>query len=56
MGYPFDTPSWEGVNGAIFMGFGSSMPGLFSVIAIVACIAALVLGNGIELGKYKNHK
>ncbi|WP_198389282.1 hypothetical protein [Roseovarius faecimaris] len=56
MGFPFDTPTWDGVSGAIFMGVGSAMPGLFSLIAIVICIAALVIGNTKEAGKYKPHK
>lgn len=56
MGFPFDTPSWDGVSGAIYMGAGGSTPGMFTVIAIVACIAALVIGQGMEASKYKNHK
>lgn len=54
MGFPFDEPTWDGVSGAIFMGQG--MTGTFSVIAIVVCVAALVIGNGMEASKYKNHK
>ena len=56
MGFPFDTPTWEGVSGPIFMGTGSTLPGLFSLIAVVICIAALLLGNGMEASKYKKHK
>lgn len=56
MGFPFDTPSWEGVSGAIFMGVGSSMPGIFTAIAIVICVGALLLGNAKEAAKYKKHK
>lgn len=54
MGFPFDTPSWDGVSGAIFM--GQNMTGVFSIIAIAICIAALLLGNGVEASKYKKHK
>ena len=56
MGFPYDTPSWDGVSGAIFMGSGSSAPGVFTAIAIVICIAALLIGNSKEAGKYKKHK
>ena len=56
MGFPYDTPTWDGVSGAIFMGTGTSMPGLFTAIAIAICIAALLIGNIKEAGKYKKHK
>lgn len=56
MGFPFDTPTWDGVSGAIFPGMGSAMPGIFTVIAIGVCVAALFFGNGVEAGKYKKHK
>ncbi|MEM6576877.1 MAG: hypothetical protein AAF678_00165 [Pseudomonadota bacterium] len=54
MGFPFETPSWDGVSGAIFMGQAST--GVFSVIAIGLCIAALLIGNSLEASKYKKHK
>ena len=56
MGFPYDTGSYEGVSGAIFMGFGSSMPGVFTVIAIVVAVGLLVAGQATEAGKYRNHK
>ncbi len=56
MGFPFDTPSWDGVSGAIFMGFGTSAPGVFSAIAIALCLLALVLGQLKENKRYKDHK
>ncbi|MEO1138881.1 MAG: hypothetical protein AAFW87_05430 [Pseudomonadota bacterium] len=56
MGFPFDTPTWDSVSGAIFPGMGSAMPGAFTVIAIAICIVALLFGNGVESSKYKNHK
>jgi len=56
MGFPFDTPTWDGVSGAIFMGLGGSAPGIYSLIAIAICIAALAVGNMKEHGKYKPHK
>ena len=56
MGFPFDEPTWDGVSGAIFMGLGGFMPGLFTLIAVAICIAALVLGQIAEAEKYKKHK
>lgn len=56
MGFPFDTPTWDGVSGAIFMGAGGSAPGLYALIGIVVCVAALALGQRAEGAKYKKHK
>ncbi len=56
MGFPFEEATWEGVSGAIFMGLGTALPGLYTLIAILICIAALVWGNATESKKYKNHK
>lgn len=56
MGFPYDPASWDGVSGPIFMGYGSSMPGIFTAIAIIICIAALVIGQGAEAAKYRDHK
>ena len=56
MGFPFDTASWTDVSGPIFMGTGTSMPGIVTFIAIVVCVVALVLGQRAEAKKYKNHK
>jgi len=38
------------------MGYGSSAPGIFTAIAIIVCIAALVIGQGAEAAKYRDHK
>jgi hypothetical protein len=56
MGFPYDTPTWEGVSGPIFMGTGSSMPGMFTMIAIAICIVALAMGQASERAKYNKHK
>lgn len=56
MGFPFDTPTWDGVSGAIFMGLGSSAPAIFSFIAIIMAILALIVGQKVESGKYRSHK
>jgi len=56
MGFPYEGGTWDGVSGPIFMGYGTSMPGLFTVLAIIVCIAALVIGQGKEAAKYRNYK
>lgn len=56
MGFPFEEPTWEGVSGAIFMGFGTAAPGIFTLIAIVLCLLALFFGNMKESQKYKGQK
>ncbi len=56
MGFPFEPATWDGVSGPIFMGYGGSLPGLFSVIGIVLCIGALVIGQKAEAKKYKDLK
>lgn len=56
MGFPYETASWEGVTEAISTGFGTAMPGIFTVLAIVACVVALVVGQASESKKYKNYK
>ncbi|MDR9392850.1 hypothetical protein [Roseovarius sp. SYSU LYC5161] len=56
MGFPFDTQSWDAASGAIFMGAGGAMPGLYTIIAIGLCILALAMGQKTEMSKYDNHK
>lgn len=53
MGFPYDKADWSVVDGAMFMGWGGSMPGLFTLIAVIVCAAVLVLGNASEHKKYK---
>ena len=54
MGFPYDPQSWDGVSGPIFMGYGTSMPGIFTVIAIIVCIATLAVGQSKEAAKYRD--
>ncbi len=57
MGFPYDNGgTWTDVSGPIFMGAGTAMPGVFTVIGIVICIAALVIGQRAEAAKYAKHK
>lgn len=53
MGFPYDTADWSVVDGAMFMGWGSSMPGLYTVIAMGICAAVLVIGHRSEAKKAK---
>lgn len=56
MGFPFENGTWTDVSGPIFMGHGTSMPGLFTLIAIVVCVVALAVGQRAEAKKYSDHK
>lgn len=53
MGFPYDTADWAVVDGAMFMGWGGSMPGIYTVLAMIACVAVLVIGNASEARQYK---
>lgn len=55
MGFPYDSASWDAVDGAMFMGWGSAMPGFFTLIAMVICVLVLVLGNSSEHKRYKDY-
>ena len=57
MGFPYDVANWAVVDGsqldgAYFMGAGGSMPGLYSVIAILLCLVVLWMGNSSEHKQY----
>jgi len=55
MGFPGEEAAWSSVAGAaIYPGADGSMPGVWSVIAIIACIATLWIGHSSEAKKYKN--
>ncbi len=56
MGFPFETATWDGVSGVIFVGGTGGHTLVYSIIAIAICIAALVFGNGIESSKYRKHR
>jgi len=53
MGFPYSEATWDVVDGAMFMGWGGSAPGLYTAIAAVICVAVLVIGNGSEKKKAK---
>ena len=53
MGFPYDGASWSVVGGAMFMGWGSAMPGLYTLIAAGICVAVLLFGQKTESEKTK---
>lgn len=55
MGFPYDSATWDVVDGAMFMGWGSAMPGLYTLVAAVICVAVLVMGNRSEHQRYKDY-
>ncbi|MEO9572835.1 MAG: hypothetical protein ABJ263_07800 [Tateyamaria sp.] len=53
MGFPYDEVSWSVVDGAMFMGWGGAMPGLYTLIAAGICVAVLLFGQKTESAKTK---
>ncbi|MEP5154576.1 hypothetical protein [Planktotalea sp.] len=51
--FPYDEASWSGVDGAMFMGWGGALPGITTFLAVVVCIAVLVIGQRSETEKAK---
>ena len=56
MGFPYESATWDIVDGAMFMGWGSSMPGLYTAIAAIVCAYVLWAGNRHEQKCYDNSK
>ena len=56
MGFPYESATWDVVDGAMFMGWGSSMPGLYTAIAAIVCVYVLWAGNRHEQKRYDNSK
>lgn len=52
MGWAFDKADWSAVEGAYYMGAGGSMPGIWTLIAVCACVAVLAIGQIHEKAKY----
>jgi len=51
--FPYDQATWDVVDGAMFMGWGTILPGLATVIAMVICVVVLVIGQSSETDKAK---
>lgn len=53
MGFPYEEASWSVVDGAMFMGWGTAMPGIYTLIAALICVYVLVAGNASEHKRFK---
>jgi len=51
--FPYDEASWSVVDGAMFMGWGSALPGISTAIAAIICVVVLVIGHRSEMEKAK---
>lgn len=51
--FPYAEATWDVVDGAMFMGWGTALPGLATFIAAVICVAVLVIGQRSETAKAK---
>ena len=54
MGFPYDTADWAVVDGAMFMGWCGSAPGIYTLIAAIICVVVLWMGNSSEKAKYED--
>lgn len=53
MFFPYEEATWSVVDGAMFTGWGTSVPGWTTFIAAVICCAVLVVGQKSEMAKAK---
>ena len=53
MGFPYEDASWSVVDGAMFVGWGTGAPGLYTLLAAAICAAALIYGQVTEARKTK---
>ena len=51
--FPYEEATWDVVDGAMFMGWGSALPGIMTFLAMVACVVVLVIGQRGETAKAK---
>lgn len=51
--FPYNEASWDIVDGAMFMGWGSNLPGLTTLIAAIICVVVLAIGQRSETMKAK---
>ena len=52
--FPYEEASWSVVDGAMFMGWGTALPGIATLVAAIICVAVLVIGQASETAKAKN--
>ena len=53
MFYPYAEANWEVVDGAMFIGWGTSLTGLSTLVAAAICVLVLVVGQKKETAKAK---
>lgn len=51
--FPYAEATWDVVDGAMFMGWGGSLPGITTVLAMIVCVVVLVIGQQSETEKAK---
>ena len=49
--FPYGEASWSVVDGAMFMGWGTALPGITTLIAAAICVFVLVVGQSSEARK-----
>lgn len=49
--FPYSEASWSAVDGAMFMGWGTALPGITTLIAAAICVFVLVVGQSSESKK-----
>lgn len=54
MGFHYE--NWNDIAGPIYMGANTAMEGVWTLIAAVLCVAAIVVGSRHELDAYKKAK
>jgi hypothetical protein len=47
--FPYSEASWSVVDGAMFMGWGTALPGITTLIAAAICVFVLVVGQSRDL-------
>jgi hypothetical protein len=56
MGFPYEGSDWAAVDGAMFMGWGTAMPGIYTFVAAAICVYVLWAGNRSEHQKFDKSK
>ena len=56
MGFPYEGADWAVVDGAMFMGWGGALPGLYTLIAMLICFGVLWFGNRSEHKRFQKAK
>ena len=51
--FPYSEASWSVVDGPMFIGWGTILPGVTTLIAAAICVAVLVIGQRSEAAKTK---